>query len=52
MRVMMPMSKRRMRPARVDAVRLPVNCHTVRKEKGTMAQPRRVQLKGSMLFIN
>ena len=44
MRVMIPMSKRRMRPARVDAVRLPVNCHTVKKEKGTIAQPRRVQL--------
>ena len=52
MRVMMPMSKRRMRPARVDAVRLPVNCHTVKKENGTMAQPRRVQLKGSMLFTH
>ena len=50
MRVMIPMSKRRMRPARVDAVRLPVNCHTVRKEKGTMAQPRRVQLKENILI--
>ena len=50
MRVMIPMSKRRMRPARGEAVRLPVNCHTVRKEKGTMAQPRRVQLKGSVLL--
>ena len=52
LRVMIPMSKRRMRPARADAVRLPVNCHTVKKEKGTMAQPRRVQLKGSMLFTH
>ena len=50
MRVITPMSKRRIRPARVEAVRLLVNCHTVRKEKGTMAQPSRVQLR--RLFVN
>lgn len=43
LRVMIPMSKTMMTPARAEAEREPVSCHTVRKEKGTMAQPRRVQ---------
>jgi len=41
--VMIPMSKTKMIPAKVEAIRLPVNCQTVKKEKGTIAQPSRVQ---------
>ena len=52
LRVITPMSKRRIRPARVEAVRLLVNCHTVRKEKGTMAQPSRVQLRRSSINLH
>ena len=52
MRVITPMSKRRIRPARVEAVRLLVNCQTVRKEKGTMAQPSRVQLRRSSVNLH